>query len=426
MLSFLLTAIGLLLVAAVLSPVADAKKHRRHHLHSRSHHSSAAAGDWRTNGVSLPTGSVTNSPRLFWLTGVEGGVTSPPIGRPSRHVYGAHKTLAATPTATNAVNSSVYPALDINSAADAATVRANLVQYIWKGAGFPTSGPTSVTQGVSDSAYSNLTSLQRIDKISVSMEYGVTNKLYLFLPTNPINKLIIFANGHDGGPEAGHDAIQYWLTRGYTVLENWMPLQPEYPALERYPVVSSRDLGTFTLWSHYYLGWIDSDTFSPIKFFVEPVARSLNYLTQTYSFNQIAMMGLSGGGWTTTLYAALDTRIQKSYSVAGSLPFYLRNEYNPGDWEQYVGALYHTAEYTEMYLLGAYGVGRNQLQILNSNDPCCFSYSTYATNPYESYIQQRLVQLGQPSTTFRVLKDDNNNHSITANALSLIAADLNQ
>ena len=37
------------------------------------------------------------------------------------------------------------------------------------------------------------------------------------------------------------------------------------------------------------------------------------------------MIGISGGGWTTTVYPAIDTRISESFSVAGSLPLSLRN-----------------------------------------------------------------------------------------------------
>ena len=43
-----------------------------------------------------------------------------------------------------------------------------------------------------------------------------------------------------------------------------------------------------------------------------------------YNFKRYSMIGLSGGGWTTVVYAAIDERISDSFSVAGSIPFYLR------------------------------------------------------------------------------------------------------
>lgn len=35
-------------------------------------------------------------------------------------------------------------------------------------------------------------------------------------------------------------------------------------------------------------------------------------------------MGASGGGWVAALYAALDTRVNASYPIAGTEPFALR------------------------------------------------------------------------------------------------------
>lgn len=75
------------------------------------------------------------------------------------------------------------------------------------------------------------------------------------------------------------------------------------------------------------------------------------------------MMGLSGGGWTTVLYAALDPRIMRSYPVAGSWPIYLRfaSPRDWGDYEETIPELYKTVNYLEMYILGSYGEGRKQL-----------------------------------------------------------------
>ena len=37
------------------------------------------------------------------------------------------------------------------------------------------------------------------------------------------------------------------------------------------------------------------------KFFVEPVILTVNYAMEVLGYKHIVMMGLSGGGWTTTL-----------------------------------------------------------------------------------------------------------------------------
>jgi hypothetical protein len=114
-------------------------------------------------------------------------------------------------------------------------------------------------------------------------------------------------------------------------------------------------------------------TGSPMKFFLEPVVVSLNYLKINYpNYWDFSMVGLSGEGWTTTVYAAIDSRITLSIPVAGTIPLYLRfGNYNH-DEEQYLPSFYGIAGYPDLYVLGSYGSGRKQIQILNRHDDCCF------------------------------------------------------
>jgi hypothetical protein len=64
------------------------------------------------------------------------------------------------------------------------------------------------------------------------------------------------------------------------------------------------------------------------------------------------MIGLSGGGWTTTLYAAIDPRVRLSFPVAGTLPEYLRVG-RPGAREQFYPDLYKIANYLDLYVMGS-------------------------------------------------------------------------
>ncbi len=47
---------------------------------------------------------------------------------------------------------------------------------------------------------------------------------------------------------------------------------------------------------------------------------AVNYAVGALGYDHIVMLGLSGGGWTTTLAAAVDARIALSMPVAGSVP----------------------------------------------------------------------------------------------------------
>ena len=130
------------------------------------------------------------------------------------------------------------------------------------------------------------------------------------------------------------------------------------------------------------------------------------------------MIGLSGGGWTTVVYSAIDERISDSFSVAGSAPFYLRvDDRDMGDYEQTNIDLYRNVNYLELYILSAYGDDRKLVQIFNKNDPCCFSGN--GSDTYEFVIKDRLLQLGKGS--FQIFIDDTHNeHKISEYVMSLI------
>ena len=137
------------------------------------------------------------------------------------------------------------------------------------------------------------------------------------------------------------------------------------------------------------------------------------------------MVGLSGGGWTTTLYAAIDPAIRYSFPVAGSIPLYLRTGGSVGDKEQFLEAFYRLAGYPDLYFLGAYGPGRKQIQILNRRDDCCFGEAQHKTSSaglayepafrvYEKQVQQALGTHGH----FRLDIDDSApRHMISAEAV---------
>jgi len=298
--------------------------------------------------------------------------------------------------------------------------REALIHYIWKEDGFPTDKmPTEIQQNIQDDRFSDLKNLAKIDKITVQMDYEVDSKAYLFLASKSNNNLVIYHQGHDGDFVLGKNTIQYFLNNDYSVMAFSMPLlEPNSQ-----PVIDLQNFGKLKLTSHDDLRFLESKDFSPIKFFVEPITVSLNYAENTYKFESYHMVGISGGGWTTVLYSAIDPRISKSYPVAGSTPMYLRfnNPKNIGDYEQMVSGLYNVAEYLDLYIMASYGDNRGQLQIFNKYDPCCFSGLGFKT--YESEIKNTVSNLG--TGKFDIFLDENNNkHSISDESLGIILNDM--
>lgn len=304
--------------------------------------------------------------------------------------------------------------ISIRTASDVDAKRRALIQYLWGAEGFPNDRfPTVVSTNVA-SPVQHLTHVTRVDEMRVEMAPGLEGLGYHFLAERPNRQLVVLHHGHactfddDPSPkDVGYGmqrTIRALLREGYGVLAVFMPhMRP----------------GDCT-GGHDAMFQI-ATTGSPIKFFLEPVAVSLNHLKQRSRSGQFPqysvfhMAGLSGGGWTTTVYAAIDPTIQSSFPIAGTIPLYLRSGGSVGDREQYEPTFYSIASYPDLYILGAYGSGRKQVQILVRRDDCCFGQAQHDSEKsggpypeilraYEDRVRAALERLGRGS--FRLVIDE--------------------
>ena len=275
-----------------------------------------------------------------------------------------------------------------------------------------------IESDIYDSRYNDLQNLKRIDKLIVEMEYGINSVSYLLLPEESNEKLILYHHGHDGDFLLGKDTIQFFLERNFTVLAMTMPLV----GMNNQPIVEIDGLGEMKLISHNQFKLLESNNFNPMKLFLDPVETNLNFIEKEYDFKRYSIIGLSGGGWIGIVYSAIDDRISDSFSVASSMPFYLRvDERDIGDYEQTNIDLYKISNYLELYVLAAYGDDRKHIQIFNKDDPCCYSGNGYES--YEFFIKDKLVKLGKGS--FQILIDDTHNeHKISDTMLEYIRTNI--
>ena len=271
-----------------------------------------------------------------------------------------------------------------------------------------------IESDIYDSRYNDLQNLKRIDKLTVEMEYGIDSVSYLLLPEESNQKLILYHHGHDGDFILGSDTIQFFLERNFTVLAMTMPLV----GMNNQPIVGIDGFGEMKLISHDQFNLLEKNNFNPMKLFIHPIQVNLNYLDKEYDFKRYSIIGLSGGGWIGIVYSAIDDRISDSFSIASSLPFYLRVDARDiGDYEQTNVNLYKITNYLELYVLAAYGDDRKHIQIFNKDDPCCYSGIGYES--YEFFIKNKLVELGKGS--FQILIDDTHNeHKISDTMLEYI------
>ncbi|MBI2686506.1 MAG: SGNH/GDSL hydrolase family protein [Acidobacteria bacterium] len=295
----------------------------------------------------------------------------------------------------------------------AAAMRKQLIDFIWGPAGFPAFKPV-VRAANAPSPIKSLKNAAQIEALEIRMEAGQTNTTYHLIPKQKFGQLIVLHHGHSCSFDDGAglaEAADSFLGAGYSVLLAHMPhMRP----------------GDCQTVPHGDLFNLPLKSGNALKFFLEPVAYSLNLLKPDYK--EINMVGLSGGGWTTTLYAALDPGIRVSFPVAGTIPLYLRSRGSIGDKEQYLDEFYQLAGYQDLYVLGATGAGRRQVQILNRKDNCCFGEAQHNGNDYEPAMrvyEKRVRQAIGDKGSFRlVIDDDAPKHMISPQAVDIMLREL--
>ncbi|HKX60220.1 MAG TPA: hypothetical protein VJS65_00230 [Verrucomicrobiae bacterium] len=305
-------------------------------------------------------------------------------------------------------------AITLRNPRDIEARRKTLTEFIWGTEGFPRRRQPDLVVTNIPSPVRQLTSLGRVDELRFNLAPGLEGLAYHFVPTRPNGHFVVVHHGHactlddNSGPtNSGYGlqrTIHALLREGFGVLGVFMPRSRPgdctggHDKLFDLPVAGNG-----------------------LRFFLEPTAIGLNYVkTQSRRgrfprYRTFHMLGLSGGGWTTTVYAALDTTIENSFPVAGTIPLHLRSGGSVGDLEQFLPAFYRLAGYPDLYILGAHGRNRRQVQILVRRDDCCFGEAQHDANRtgrpyleamrnYERDVQTALETAGRG--TFRLEIDD--------------------
>ena len=314
--------------------------------------------------------------------------------------------------------------------------RENLIDFIWKEDGFPTHFPDSIEENIFDRNFDDLKNLKKIDMITVEMKHNANSISYLLHPKEQSHEdLIIYHNGHGDDLHADKKQIRFLLDRGYTILVFSMPTWGlnEGPIItlndeiieeirtidKKYGMTSMLDGKEMELVSHEQFKVLESDEFSPISYFVEPIAVALNHVDKNFDYSKYHMIGISGGGWTSVIYPAIDPRISHSFSVAGSHPVDSLNK----DYEQRLSELYQIADYNDLYVLASFGEDRKLFQSFNLKDQCCFAAEDLNFD-YEEKISNRLTNLG--SGEFDIHVASTQYHFISAQSLITFYLDIDE
>jgi hypothetical protein len=277
--------------------------------------------------------------------------------------------------------------------ADAIAKRDQLIQTIWGGATPSLPVIVNTFPGTGNGGELAPTYFGRTPATSIWLAFTMENNVWArtYYATFPGSTCLMIVNGgHAEGffntqnlPKfsiPGVDALVRSLAgKPCDIILNSMPLQGENRFAAAYVNINPDDTA-----AHDKLALLKPATGSPLKYFLGPALASLDYALSKRSYDIIGAVGLSGGGWTTTMLAAIDPRIERSYAVAGSVPTAYRSADPEGDWEQYAVPF----SYLDLYAMSVATEGKSFL-FYNGKDPCCFQAA--AVTPWADDLTEALA-----------------------------------
>jgi hypothetical protein len=309
---------------------------------------------------------------------------------------------------------------------DAIAKRAELIQAIW-GQATPQLPPVANTfPGNGNGGELAPKYFGRTPASSVWLVFAMENNVWArtYYATFPGSTCLMIVNGGHGEgffntqnlPNfsiPGVDALVRSLAgKPCDIILSSMPLQGENRFAAAYVNINPDGPNT-----HNQLALLKPATGSPLKYFLGPALASLNYALSQRSYDKIGAVGISGGGWTTSMLTAIEPRIQRAYAVAGSVPLAYRAADPEGDWEQYNVPF----SYLDIYAMSVAEPGRSFL-FYNGKDPCCFQAA--AVTPWAPHLSQALA--GFPGEFSAFILNSASTHDIHPPVAEFILNDLAQ
>jgi len=325
-----------------------------------------------------------------------------------------------------ALRTNVRTIVQISSAADVARKRTGLVNFVWAETQHHLAAllPSEINTNASARFLAPIQSLSRITKFKVELDYGLSSTGYLLRPKQTNGELVVLQEGHYGRfpdckacmHENWENLVERLLSAGYTVGILWLPWMGPNGDIAKLPWVNTR-LGVFQLTNFGRIKYLTSPTFTSLKILLDPIYATINYVTREEDYSCIHMIGISFGATITSLYAAIDDRICKSYAVDGHPPVYV-GVHHPGHEASFEDD-YHLREIAntlELYVMAGYGRDRRHVQILNR-------YWTGSwMDAYRADLEQVANSLGEGG--YKGVFDESDRHWISDRMIEFIERDM--
>ncbi|MBI2422739.1 MAG: acetylxylan esterase [Candidatus Hydrogenedentes bacterium] len=219
----------------------------------------------------------------------------------------------------------------------------------------------------------------------------------LYAPAEGTGRIpaILNVNGHVGKPGK---AIGYEQIRCINLAKRGMlALHPEW--------FSCGELSD-EAYGHYNLAFLDAVGVRGVSVLYLALSRALDVLLAEprADLDRVAMTGLSGGGWQTAVFSALDERVRVIVPVAGhgGMANRITTLRDMGDLEQVPSDLLRVADYSHITALFA---PRPALLIYNAKDDCCFEAGTTLPTVYDPVLPIYRVFNAEKQFQFHINED---------------------
>jgi len=213
-------------------------------------------------------------------------------------------------------------------------------------------------------------SLPKEDSILLKVKYYGINHYGILETNKKNNKLLIYHQGHAGNPynfkyflelkemfnKKGYDILSLSMSGlGYNLLSNKkysFPINPNKDSNISFNFeFNDKEIMRHDIYQLYH-----DENFPNTK----PLALMLSgnyYIIQKLknNYDKILMIGISGGGWATTILSALIPEIQNSYSFHSFFPkFFNINKYTRTQWEFVYSDIWKEYDYWDFYFLALF------------------------------------------------------------------------
>jgi len=231
--------------------------------------------------------------------------------------------------------------------------------------------------------------------------------------SNNKKKLLIYNQGHKGNPYNKDYFIEikeHYKKKGFDVMSLSMSNLGYNEEPVSFPLIDLKKT-RHEIYHKFY-----DEKYSnkkPLSLMLSGNYYLIKKILSDYAYEEIYMIGISGGGWYSTFLPSIIPEIKTSYSFAGTIPHILRLFGDPGDFEASKSRIFEKIDYWDLYLLSTIDKfnkqNRKHFQVYNKKDDCCFY------DPYASIMKEVSDNLGSPN--FKVITLNIDSHIIDTNFL---------